>query len=157
MGVIIAKEREFHLLCITQEKEILNLSTLMQIKNNELKEYSVFNYRKSSDTDSGRQIRCTPDWSENAVATDHLWQPTTVSVDFCYIGENECTVSLYSCFCLLFPKFKLLCLDPIGKHLENNLLFFSTKESFFIFVFHPRGCLWYTLPLLNINLNVFLN
>lgn len=40
-----------------------------------------------------RQVRCTPDWSENAVAGDHLWSPTSVSVDFCYVGDGDCVVS----------------------------------------------------------------
>uniref|UniRef100_A0A2C9GPM2 Diacylglycerol kinase n=1 Tax=Anopheles arabiensis TaxID=7173 RepID=A0A2C9GPM2_ANOAR len=39
----------------------------------------------------GRQIRCTPDWSENAVSGDHLWVPTSVSGDCCCVGDNECT------------------------------------------------------------------
>lgn len=42
-----------------------------------------------------RQIRCTPDWSENAIAGDHLWIPTSVSGDCCYIGDGDCTVSLF--------------------------------------------------------------
>lgn len=40
-----------------------------------------------------RQIRCTPDWSENAVAGDHLWSPTSMSVDYCYVGDSDCVVS----------------------------------------------------------------
>ncbi|XP_055681925.1 uncharacterized protein LOC129789281 isoform X2 [Lutzomyia longipalpis] len=45
--------------------------------------------RRKHDVDS-RAIRCTPDWSENAVAGDHLWVPTSVSGDCCYVGDNEC-------------------------------------------------------------------
>lgn len=47
---------------------------------------------RKHDADS-RAIRCTPDWSENAVAGDHLWVPTSVSGDCCYVGDNECVVS----------------------------------------------------------------
>ncbi|EAA06452.5 AGAP000519-PA [Anopheles gambiae str. PEST] len=39
----------------------------------------------------GGPIRCTPDWSENAVSGDHLWVPTSVSGDCCCVGDNECT------------------------------------------------------------------
>lgn len=40
-----------------------------------------------------RGIRCTPDWAEGAVNGDHLWVPTSVSGDFCYVGDADCTVS----------------------------------------------------------------
>ncbi|XP_059617660.1 eye-specific diacylglycerol kinase [Phlebotomus argentipes] len=46
-------------------------------------------HKGKHDADS-RAIRCTPDWSENAVAGDHLWMPTSVSGDCCYVGDNEC-------------------------------------------------------------------
>ncbi|XP_055526255.1 eye-specific diacylglycerol kinase isoform X2 [Wyeomyia smithii] len=46
---------------------------------------------KSSADPHGRQIRCTPDWSENAVSGDHLWVATSVSGDCCYLGDNDCT------------------------------------------------------------------
>jgi hypothetical protein len=49
--------------------------------------------RKSGDNNSGsRQIRNTPDWSDNAVSGDHLWVPTSVSGDCCYVGDSDCTV-----------------------------------------------------------------
>ncbi|XKL64441.1 hypothetical protein PGB90_004527 [Kerria lacca] len=38
-----------------------------------------------------RQIRSTPDWSDQAINGDHLWVPTTDSGDFCYAGEVDCT------------------------------------------------------------------
>lgn len=47
--------------------------------------------RKTSD--GARQIRCTPDWGENAVSGDHLWVPTSFSSETCYLGESDCTVS----------------------------------------------------------------
>ncbi|XP_049540536.1 eye-specific diacylglycerol kinase-like [Anopheles darlingi] len=39
---------------------------------------------------NGRQIRCTPDWSENAISGDHLWVPTSVSGECCSLGEADC-------------------------------------------------------------------
>ena len=27
------------------------------------------------------------------MAGDHLWSPTSVSVDVCYVGDNDCVVS----------------------------------------------------------------
>lgn len=63
----------------------------------------AFNCRRQSIATAGlgtgdsapdfRQIRCTPDWSENAVAGDHLWSPTSMSVDYCYVGDSDCVVS----------------------------------------------------------------
>ncbi|XP_058833325.1 eye-specific diacylglycerol kinase isoform X5 [Topomyia yanbarensis] len=50
-----------------------------------------FKLRKTSADSHGRQIRCTPDWSENAVSGDHLWVTTSVSGDCCYLGDSECT------------------------------------------------------------------
>lgn len=50
-------------------------------------------HRKSGDNSGSRQIRNTPDWSENAVSGDHLWVPTSVSGDCCYVGDSDCTVS----------------------------------------------------------------
>lgn len=44
-----------------------------------------------------RQTRQTPDWSENAVAGDHLWSSTSVSVDVCYVGDSDCVVSVWQC------------------------------------------------------------
>lgn len=56
--------------------------------------FYLFNSKSVGGDPSGRQIRCTPDWSENAVAGDHLWVPTSVSNDCCYVGDNDCTVSI---------------------------------------------------------------
>uniref|UniRef100_A0A336MC81 Diacylglycerol kinase n=2 Tax=Culicoides sonorensis TaxID=179676 RepID=A0A336MC81_CULSO len=50
--------------------------------------YQLF-LRKTSD--GARQIRCTPDWGENAVSGDHLWVPTSFSSEACYLGESDCT------------------------------------------------------------------
>lgn len=50
-------------------------------------------HRKSGDSSGSRQIRNTPDWSDNAVSGDHLWVPTSVSGDCCYVGDSDCTVS----------------------------------------------------------------
>ena len=45
-----------------------------------------------------RVLRSTPDWSEAAVNSDHLWIPTSASGDLCYLAEAECTVSSSSHF-----------------------------------------------------------
>ncbi|XP_058053699.1 eye-specific diacylglycerol kinase [Anopheles bellator] len=37
------------------------------------------------------QLRCTPDWSENAISGEHLWAPASVSGECCSLGESECT------------------------------------------------------------------
>lgn len=63
----------------------------------------LFN-RKSGDSSGSRQIRNTPDWSDNAVAGDHLWVPTSVSGDCCYVGDNDCTVSSFTSW----PSFYVL-------------------------------------------------
>ena len=54
-----------------------------------------FLYRKavSSDASEQRVLRSTPDWSETANNSEHLWVPTSASGDFCYVGESDCTVS----------------------------------------------------------------
>lgn len=86
--------------------------------------------RKSLGGDSSsRQIRCTPDWSENAIANDHLWVPTSVSGDCCYVGENDCTVS--DVFCQKLFLFKILNIQVFLMNIfhyytiktENNLNF----------------------------------
>lgn len=51
-----------------------------------------------------RQPRQTPDWGEHAVAGDHLWSSTSISGDFCYVGDTECSVSMLfgrNCRCLI--------------------------------------------------------
>lgn len=40
-----------------------------------------------------RKISQIPDWSENAIAGEHLWMPTSISGDLCNVGDGECTVS----------------------------------------------------------------
>ncbi|XP_076260554.1 retinal degeneration A isoform X2 [Rhynchophorus ferrugineus] len=48
-------------------------------------------YRKSISGTAERQLRSTPDWGEIAINGDHLWVPTSVSGDFCYVGDTDCT------------------------------------------------------------------
>ncbi|XP_050524780.1 eye-specific diacylglycerol kinase isoform X3 [Daktulosphaira vitifoliae] len=36
-------------------------------------------------------LKIVPDWTEDAINDDHLWSVTAHNVDFCYIGESECT------------------------------------------------------------------
>uniref|UniRef100_A0A8D2QR50 Diacylglycerol kinase n=1 Tax=Zosterops lateralis melanops TaxID=1220523 RepID=A0A8D2QR50_ZOSLA len=45
-------------------------------------------------SDSERQIRSTVDWSEAAVYGEHIWFETSVSGDFCYVGEQNCMAKL---------------------------------------------------------------
>ncbi|XP_048481036.1 eye-specific diacylglycerol kinase isoform X2 [Plutella xylostella] len=37
-----------------------------------------------------RVLRATPDWGEAALSGEHLWAPTSVSGDCCYVGDAEC-------------------------------------------------------------------
>lgn len=58
----------------------------------------LFDYRKvvsGNEVTGERSLRATPDWSEMALNGDHLWGATSASGDFCYVGENDCTVSFY--------------------------------------------------------------
>ncbi|CAH1736068.1 unnamed protein product [Aphis gossypii] len=36
-------------------------------------------------------LKIVPDWTEEAANDDHLWSVTSHNVDFCYIGESECS------------------------------------------------------------------
>lgn len=77
----------------------------------------------SAVTESGeRAIRSAPDWSEAAINGDHLWLPTSVSGDFCYVGDTDCTkhgprlkcsacnvVAHQSCVGQLVDKIKFTC------------------------------------------------
>lgn len=72
-----------------QKNEIFSfLSSYILILN-----FLVYYRKSSSDIPAGQQIRCTPDWGENAVSGDHLWVPISVSGDSCYVGDNDCLVS----------------------------------------------------------------
>lgn len=44
-------------------------------------------------TEPTRKISQSPDWSEDALACDHLWMPTSISGDFCCTGDTDCLVS----------------------------------------------------------------
>lgn len=44
-------------------------------------------------TEPTRKISQSPDWSEDALACDHLWMPTSISGDFCCTGDSDCLVS----------------------------------------------------------------
>ncbi|XP_045492841.1 eye-specific diacylglycerol kinase isoform X2 [Colias croceus] len=51
----------------------------------------VLENRRTSEGAAGpRVLRSTPDWSEAAISGEHLWQPTSVSGDCCYVGDSEC-------------------------------------------------------------------
>lgn len=57
------------------------------------------------DRNEARKISQVPDWSDTAQAGDHLWQPTSISGDFCYVGESECSVRHDVVFLCLFSIF----------------------------------------------------
>lgn len=46
--------------------------------------------RRTGDSGGARVIRSTPDWGELAISGEHLWSPTSVSGDCCYVGDAEC-------------------------------------------------------------------
>ncbi|XP_075973006.1 retinal degeneration A isoform X2 [Anticarsia gemmatalis] len=47
--------------------------------------------RRTGDGGGGaRVLRSTPDWSDAAISGEHLWSPTSVSGDCCYVGDAEC-------------------------------------------------------------------
>lgn len=51
-----------------------------------------------------RKISQIPDWSESAIAGEHLWMPSSMSGDLCNVGDSECTVSEpFSSLPLIFP------------------------------------------------------
>lgn len=70
------------------------MTIFVAIAGNENNYFALFFFYRKSDSSGGRQIRCTPDWGDNAVSGDHLWVPTNVSGDCCYVGDNDCTVSI---------------------------------------------------------------
>ncbi|KAL3278740.1 hypothetical protein HHI36_016269 [Cryptolaemus montrouzieri] len=39
------------------------------------------------------KLQNTPDWEDTALKGDHLWSPTSISGDFCYVGESHCSKS----------------------------------------------------------------
>ncbi|GBP91909.1 Diacylglycerol kinase iota [Eumeta japonica] len=46
--------------------------------------------RRGTESGGARALRSTPDWGEGAVSGEHLWSPTSVSGDCCYVGDAEC-------------------------------------------------------------------
>lgn len=46
--------------------------------------------RRTGDVSGARVLRSTPDWSDAAISGEHLWSPTSVSGDCCYVGDAEC-------------------------------------------------------------------
>lgn len=49
--------------------------------------------RRTAEEGGARVLRSTPDWGDAAVSGEHLWSPTSVSGDCCYVGDAECQVS----------------------------------------------------------------
>jgi len=50
-------------------------------------------YRATGTDGNDKLLKIVPDWTEEAANDDHLWSVTSHNVDFCYIGESECSVS----------------------------------------------------------------
>ncbi|KAJ0179396.1 hypothetical protein K1T71_005108 [Dendrolimus kikuchii] len=50
----------------------------------------VLEVRRSGEGGGTRALRSTPDWGDAAVSGEHLWSPTSVSGDCCYVGDAEC-------------------------------------------------------------------
>ncbi|KAG6448767.1 hypothetical protein O3G_MSEX005700 [Manduca sexta] len=46
--------------------------------------------RRGGDVGGARVLRSTPDWGDAAISGEHLWSPTSVSGDCCYVGDAEC-------------------------------------------------------------------
>ncbi|XP_062527831.1 eye-specific diacylglycerol kinase isoform X2 [Bombyx mori] len=46
--------------------------------------------RRPGEAVGARVLRSTPDWGEGAISGEHLWSPTSVSGDCCYVGDAEC-------------------------------------------------------------------
>ncbi|CRK97224.1 CLUMA_CG010621, isoform B [Clunio marinus] len=83
---------------------------------------NLYHKGKPGDHSGSRQIRNTPDWSDNAVSGDHLWVSTSVSGDCCYVGDNDCTkhgprmkcsackiIAHASCIAMLMERSQLAC------------------------------------------------
>nr|XP_032512304.1 diacylglycerol kinase iota-like [Danaus plexippus plexippus] len=51
--------------------------------------------RRTSEPGGARVLRSTPDWSDSAISGEHLWAPTSVSGDCCYVGDTECQVGWF--------------------------------------------------------------
>ncbi|KAK9722559.1 Ankyrin repeats (3 copies) [Popillia japonica] len=79
-------------------------------------------YRKNLTETGERPLRSTPDWTETAINGDHLWIQTSVSGDFCYAGDADCTkhgirlkcsacnvVAHQSCINVLVDRVKFTC------------------------------------------------
>jgi len=61
---------------------------------------------------------------ENATSGEHLWVDTSISGDFCYVGESECTVYIY--------RNRLIILARSARMLAERAIF-SACVNFFIF------------------------
>lgn len=75
---------------------------------------SIFQCYRATGTDGNdKLLKIVPDWTEEAANDDHLWSVTSHNVDFCYIGESECSVSCNVNIYFLNPK-PCLCLRIIS-------------------------------------------
>ncbi|CAG9765348.1 unnamed protein product [Ceutorhynchus assimilis] len=61
-----------------------------ELKRNRSIYYKNKAYRRRSTGPAERTLKGTPDWGEPAAIGDHLWVSTSVSGEFCYVGDAEC-------------------------------------------------------------------
>lgn len=80
-----------------------------------------------------KKISQIPDWSENAVASDHLWMPTSISGDLCNVGDSECTVRLFYIYMLLLLFFKRTSFEKRKLSLNQRCKFFLYYHLMFYF------------------------
>ncbi|XP_045534039.1 eye-specific diacylglycerol kinase-like isoform X2 [Papilio machaon] len=52
--------------------------------------YRVVRRSSEGPAAGARVLRATPDWSDTAISGEHLWSPTSVSGDCCYVGDADC-------------------------------------------------------------------
>ncbi|KAL0883993.1 hypothetical protein ABMA27_016043 [Loxostege sticticalis] len=67
----------------------ISFSVFKKCPNLKLKRRTFGRHRRTGDT-GARVLRSTPDWGDGAVSGEHLWSPTSVSGDCCYVGDAEC-------------------------------------------------------------------
>lgn len=104
---------------ITRSK--LNIGIAIRTVVNNFNTFFMINhlwrYRATGVDGNEKLLKIVPDWTEEAANDDHLWSVTSHNVDFCYIGESECSVSKH-----------LICFYSVKDAKKNAL----KTNSFFI-------------------------
>lgn len=68
----------------------VSFSVFKKCPNLKLKKRKNVRSRRSGEGAGARVLRSTPDWGDAAVSGEHLWSPTSISGDCCYVGDAEC-------------------------------------------------------------------